>query len=209
MKRWVMDYETLINCFVAVFTEYKTSETKIFVVHELKNQYDELLSFLNDNKLNEEYHISYNGLNFDSQITEFLLRDGEELSGLDPETIAHSIYLKAQRTIELSNAGEFPEYPERALQIPQLDIFRLNHWDNPAKRSSLKWIEFSMDWNNVRDMPIHHSTYVKSYDEIDTITKYCVNDVAATKQIMNLRKEQIMLRKALSEEYNINLLSAS
>lgn len=209
MKRWVMDYETLINCFVAVFTEYKTSETKIFVIHELKNQYDEFLSFLNDNKLNEEYHISYNGLNFDSQITEFLLRDGEELSGLDAETIAHSIYLKAQRTIELSNAGEFPEYPERALQIPQLDIFRLNHWDNPAKRSSLKWIEFSMDWNNVRDMPIHHSTYVKSYDEIDTIIKYCVNDVAATKQIMNLSKEQIMLRKALSEEYNINLLSAS
>jgi hypothetical protein len=204
-----MDYETLINCFIAVFTEYKSEETKVFVVHELKNQYDELLAFLNENNLNQEYHISYNGLNFDSQITEFLLRDGEELSGFDPETIAHTIYLKAQRTIELSNAGEFPEYPERALQIPQLDVFRLNHWDNPAKRSSLKWIEFSMDWDNVRDMPIHHSTYITDYEQIKTIIKYCVNDVAATKQIMFLSKDQIMLRKTLTEEYKINLLSAS
>jgi hypothetical protein len=209
MKHWVMDYETMINCFIAVFTEYKTEETKVFVVHKLKNDFDEFLSFINDNKFNDEMHISFNGLNFDSQITEFLLREGDEFSGMDPENIAHYIYLKAQNVIELSNAGEFPEFSERALQIRQLDVFRLNHWDNPAKRSSLKWIEFSMDWDNVRDMPLHHSTYVTTMDQIDIIAKYCVNDVAATKRIMELSKDQIMLRKALTEEYQINLMSAS
>ncbi len=39
MKHWVMDYETLINCFVAVFQHYKTEETKVFVVHKLRNDY--------------------------------------------------------------------------------------------------------------------------------------------------------------------------
>ena len=204
-----MDYETMINCFIAVFTEYKTEETKVFVVHKLKNDFNDFLSFINDNKFNDEMHISFNGLNFDSQITEFLLREGDEFSGMDPENIAHYIYLKAQNVIELSNAGEFPEFSERTLQIRQLDVFRLNHWDNPAKRSSLKWIEFSMDWDNVRDMPLHHSTYVTTTDQIDIITKYCINDVAATKRIMELSKEQIMLRKTLTEEYQINLMSAS
>ena len=213
MAHWVMDYETLINCFTAVFTEYKTGETKVFVVHSLRNDYDAFLRFIHEHKSHDdyvgEYHISYNGLNFDAQITEFLLREGDELSEMEPERIAHTIYLQAQHVIELSNAGEFPEFPERALQIPQLDVFRLNHWDNPAKRSSLKWIEFSMDWDNVRDMPIHHSTYVQTMQEIDTIVNYCVNDVAATKRIMELSQEQIMLRKTLTAEYKINLMSAS
>jgi hypothetical protein len=66
-----------------------------------------------------------------------------------------------------------------------------------------------MDWHNVRDMPIHHSTYIKTQDEINTIISYCINDVASTKQVMMLSKEQIMLRKALTNEYNINLYSAS
>jgi hypothetical protein len=95
------------------------------------------------------------------------------------------------------------------MKIKQLDVFKLNHWDNPAKRSSLKWIQFSMDWYNVRDMPIHHSTYITTQEEIETITTYCVNDVRSTKQIMLLSKEQIMLRKTLTNEYNINLYSAS
>jgi hypothetical protein len=68
MANWVMDYETLINCFAAVFTEYKTGETKVFVVHSLRNDYDAFLRFINDHKFKEEYHISYNGLNFDAQI---------------------------------------------------------------------------------------------------------------------------------------------
>jgi hypothetical protein len=44
------------------------------------------------------------------------------------------------------NAGEFAEFSPKQLHIKQIDVFKLNHWDNPAKRSSLKWIQFSMDW---------------------------------------------------------------
>ena len=31
----------------------------------------------------------------------------------------------------------------------RLMLFKLHHWDNPAKRSSLKWIQYSMDWQNI------------------------------------------------------------
>ena len=209
MANWVMDYETLINCFVAVFTHYKEDQTKVFVVHRLRNDFAELHEFLLDNKFDQSWHVSFNGIGFDSQITEYIIREGDDLIGKDPEEISHLLYLKAQETIERSNAGEFPEFSEKDLSVKQLDIFKLNHWDNNAKRSSLKWIQFSMDWHNVRDMPIHHSTYIETEDQIKTIISYCINDVASTKQIMMLSKEQIMLRKALTNEYGINLYSAS
>jgi hypothetical protein len=209
MNHWVMDYETLINCFVAVFEHYKTEETKVFVVHKLRNDYQELLRFVNHNAYENEWHISFNGLNFDSQITEFLIKEGSDLVGLDPERIAYALYLQAQDVIARGNNDEFPKYSERELSVRQIDVYKLNHWDNAAKRSSLKWIQYSMDWYNIQEMPIHHSTMILTQQEVDTITTYCINDVKSTKAILLLSKEQIALRKTLTNEYNINLYSAS
>ena len=40
MTHWIMDYETLSNCFVAVFKHYKGEEQKVFVIHELRDDRD-------------------------------------------------------------------------------------------------------------------------------------------------------------------------
>ena len=91
----------------------------------------------------------------------------------------------------------------------QIDVFKLHHWDNPAKRSSLKWIQYSMDWENILDMPIHHETEITTQEEIDVILEYCINDVRSTKEIYNRSKSQIGLRKELTKTYGINMFSAS
>jgi len=205
---WVMDYETLSNCFLGVFEDIKTEHQEVFVCHESQNDILELVTFLERNVTLDEWHVSFNGLAFDSQITEHILRNKDQLLEQDGDTIAKWIYQRAQETIQKSNAGEFAEFSPRYLSIRQIDIFKLNHWDNPAKRSSLKWIEYSMDWKNIMDMPIHHTTAITAA-QIPSIIKYCINDVRATKAIMHLSKSQIELRRALTEEYNIDLFSAS
>ena len=209
MNHWVMDYETLINMFGAVFQHYKTGETKSFVVHRLRNDIVELIKFLNQSKENKEWHISYNGLNFDAQVTEFILQNQDALVDQDPLQTANQIYTFAQSVIEKTNANEFPPYSQKDLSIKQIDVFKLNHWDNPAKRSSLKWIQYSMDWYNIQEMPIHHSTYINTQAQIDEIMSYCVNDVESCRQIMMLSKNQINLRQALTMEYGTDLYSAS
>ena len=205
---WVMDYETLSNCFLGVFEDVKSEHREIFVCHKSQNDILELITFLERNITLGEWHVSFNGLAFDSQITEHILRNKEQLLEQDGETIARFIYNKAQAVIQKSNAGEFAEFGSRDLQIRQVDVFKLNHWDNPAKRSSLKWIQYSMDWKNIKDMPIPHYTEVTE-SQIKSIISYCINDVRSTKQIMHLSKGQIELRRALTEEYNIDLFSAS
>jgi hypothetical protein len=203
-----MDWETLSNCFLGVFESVKTEDRMIFVIHKSQNDILELVTFLERNIALDEWHVSFNGLAFDSQITEHILRNKEQLLEQDGETIARFIYRKAQETIQRSNSGEFAEFSPRNLSIKQIDVFKLNHWDNPAKRSSLKWIEFSMDWKNIMDMPIHHASEIKE-QQILSIVKYCINDVRATKAIMHLSKSQIELRRSLTEEYGIDLFSAS
>ena len=203
-----MDYETLSNCFLGVFESVKTEDRIIFVIHKSQNDILELVTFLERNIALDEWHVSFNGLAFDSQITEHILRNKKQLLKQDGDTIARFIYKKAQETIQRSNSGEFAEFSPKKLSIRQIDVFKLNHWDNPAKRSSLKWIEYTMDWKNIVDMPIHHTSEITE-QQILSIVKYCINDVKATKAIMHLSKSQIELRRALTEEYNIDLFSAS
>ena len=203
-----MDYETLSNCFIGVFESIKSEDRHIFVCHESRNDIVSLLAFLCKNIEQNEWHVSFNGLGFDSQITEYILRNSSTLLFMTGEEIAKFVYDKAQNVIFKQNNKEFLEFSQRDLQIKQVDVYKLNHWDNPAKRSSLKWIQYTMDWPNIQDMPIHHTSSVRASD-IPTIVGYCMNDVKSTKQIMNLSKSQIDLRGTLTQEYGIDLYSAS
>ena len=209
-SNWVMDYETITNCFVAVFTHFTKNQRKVFVVCDLQDDYEEFMAFIQQNIKNKEYHISYNGLGFDSQITEFLLSTLNPITSTDSGSRkANLIYQYAQHVIRKQDSKERLDFPPYKLSVKQLDIFKMNHWDNPAKSSSLKWIQYSMDWHNVEDMPLPHYEPITTREQLRMVVSYCINDVESTKAIMKLSSEQIKLRTSLSNEYKIDLMSAS
>ena len=208
-SHWVMDYETMINCFVGVFEHYKKDLLKVFVVTELRNDFVQFVDFLLENKKNREWHVSFNGISFDSQITEFVIRNCDRLLKLSAAEIAYEIYKQAQKTIDLSKRKQRAEFPEWKLSIQQVDVFKMNHWDNANKSSSLKWVEFSMDWPNVQDMPIHHATPVYTQEDLDMIIGYCGNDVKATKQAMYYSKPLVNVRVMIKAKYGLPCYSYS
>ena len=203
-----MDFETLSNCFIGVFQHHQEDTTKVFIVHETQNDIKEFVEFLESNIKNNEWHISYNGLAFDAQITTMILKKKKTIVNLSAEEITTLVYDKAQDCISRSNEGTFQEFSEKDIPIKQVDVFKLNHWDNPAKSSSLKWIQYSMDWPNIQEMPLHHSATITAA-QLPMILDYCKNDVGSTKRIMELSKDQINLRANLTAEYGISLYSAS
>ena len=211
IKNWVYDLETLVNCFIGVFESYTTTDRKVFIIHPTKNNLPELINFLSSLRKSKSWLFGYNNIAFDSQIIEYIFQNRSRLLGLSGADVAKEIYEYSQKVIKDSNTGAFADYPEWKLSIPQLDIFKLNHWDNDAKRSSLKWIQYSMDWHNVEEMPYPHYKPVVGSDTLLSIIKYCINDVASTKAIFSLpdMREQIKLRATLSKEYGLKLHSAS
>lgn len=210
-KHWVYDLETLINCFVGVFESYADTTKRIFVIHPLKNDFSELISFLEECKKDKCWFFGYNNIAFDSQIIEHILENKSKYALLSPEEITKNIHDYAQRVIEKSNRGEWLDYAQWKLSMSQVDIYKLNHWDNDAKRTSLKWVQYGMDWHNVEEMPHPHYKPVNGMDTLKKIIKYCINDVGSTKALFlneNMKK-QINLRAKLSREYGLNLYSAS
>jgi len=210
-SHWIIDYETILNLTVLVAVHYQRDEVKVFVVHRYRNDIEEMIMFLEECKRDKSYHITYNGLEFDSQITEYILelKDVFLNGDNDAQHIANEIYNYAQTVISKKADGEFLDYYEKSFSIPQIDVYKLNHWDNPAKRSSLKWIQFTTDWKNMQEMPIFHGQYVDKQEDIDTVVEYCINDCKSTKHAFILSKDQITLRKDLSKEFDLPLMSAS
>ena len=215
---WVYDYETICNCFVAIFQDVFSDETRVFVVHPMRNDMAEFIRFLEENIEYNDWHFGYNSINFDGQITQHILENASSYKSMTfAGEITDKIYAYAQSVIQKSNNNEFLDYPEYKQTIRNFDIFRMNHWDSNAKRCSLKWVQYSMDWDNVEEMPFPHYEPVKGEESLHKVISYCLNDVQSTKNIFQLRdargdlimQPQINLRSQLSQKYDLNLYSAS
>ncbi|WP_368305926.1 hypothetical protein, partial [Listeria monocytogenes] len=62
------------------------------MVSEFRDDFDAFVAFLKQNVNNKEYHISYNGLGFDSQITQYILDNHQNWKNHTPLVIARIIY---------------------------------------------------------------------------------------------------------------------
>ena len=217
-RQWVIDYETIVNCTILCVEDYGSAEKGTFIINRHINQMPELIGFLQQNVASDSWHFGFNNINFDGQITEHILRNAARLAKeTDADKITKEIHDFAQRVISSQRSGERTPFPEWKLMMKNLDIFRLNHWDNAAKSSSLKWIQYTMDWENVEEMPHPHDKPVLDDKTLFELVDYCRNDVSSTKAIFHFKdakgkfpmKEGIMLRKELSDQYGLSLHSAS
>jgi hypothetical protein len=168
----------------------------------------------------EHYWVGYNNLRFDSQVVEHIIRNYEnwhELSGLE---ICAMIAQKAADTIHDANYDVLPEYREEWLSLKQLDLFKINHYDNKNRMVSLKRLEFEMDLENIEEMPIHHTKENMTQEDIMITIDYCKNDVMATYEFYKVTtgntehplykgNNQVELREDIYEEFGIPCLNYS
>lgn len=216
-RQWVIDCETIVNCTIVCVEDYGSDEKGTFIINRHINHLPELIKFLESCILSNSWHFGFNNIHFDGQITEFIWRNQEGLLKKTTDEVTKQIHAFAQQVIHNARNNERPIYPEWNQKIRSLDIFKLNHWDNKAKSASLKWIQYTMDWLNVEEMPHPHDKPVNDDETLFKLVDYCRNDVASTKAIFHFKdskgkfpmKEGIMLRKELSEQYDLNLYSAS
>lgn len=205
----VDDIETLANLYLYYDEDAKTDEEHIFVIHESRNDLQALVKYLNTVK----GQVGFNVLSFDAQVNQWIVDNYHSLIHLDGDTCARRIYQYAQYVIRKQNSNEFLDYPEWKIKIPQLDLFKIWHFDNKAKMTGLKWIQYSMDWPNLQEMPIDHTEDVTA-DQIDEIISYCRNDVRSTKAFFYITLGQtehplykglnkIALRKNIEAQFGI------
>jgi len=213
---WVYDYETIVDCFLGIFEDFDSDKRRVFIISDFRNDFSKMLKFFDENIKNGDWHYGFNCDKFDGQITQFMLKFRKPLESLPTSQLITTIYQYAQETIRKSNANEYLDFKPENFQIKTIDIMSLNNWDSNAKRASLKWVQYTMDWDDIREMPYPHYEPVKYLGKFQKIVEYCFNDVHSTKAIFLHKNsegkqemlENIKMRKEFSEKYGLHLYSA-
>lgn len=170
----VYDIETLSNLFT--YTGYSIQENKIyqFVIHKSRNEAQELYDHLTRTK--KMYQVGFNNEAFDYPVLHyFLLNFRKKYKQVDGETIATDLYKEAQRVIN----DDFSIIWDNKRLIHQTDLFKIWHYNNKARITSLKDLQFAMQMKDIEEMPLDHTHWCTSKD-IDMILNYNKNDVEAT-----------------------------
>lgn len=182
-KLAIYDIETAKGCFdIGIYNP----DTKEWIEFEISKYRNDLYSFVKFYTSNDyDYWVSFNGIGFDHQVLQYIVNDYQKWFDLSGHQIAGKIAAFGTKIIENQNYNIQPPYKENQFPVKCIDLFKIHHFDNEAKRTSLKWCEFMMNMD-VEEMPIHHTVEDFTIEMIEELKAYRKHDVLATYELLKL-----------------------
>lgn len=204
-KDWGYDIETYPNCFTCTFQYADGSEPIVFEISNRKNDTADFLTFLRRIKSDGCRLVGYNNLGFDYPVIHWILQKAikAKQSNKNLKLKANAIYNFAMKLIVKDDSGFSKRIPDHEIIIPQVDLFKMNHFDNNAKRTSLKLLEFNMRSDNIEDLPFTVGINLED-DEIDVLIAYNKNDVKETLNFYYHCYDSLNFRQDLTAKYGFD-----
>lgn len=196
--KWVYDTETYPNCFL-LCARAENGEQVSFELSWQTNDIDLIRNWIDHLRATGGVMVGFNNLEFDYPVLHYILRNGIS----NPEFV----YEYATAVLKSEDKFAFLVYPSDRF-VPQIDLYKIHHFDNKARMTSLKALEFNMRMANISDLPFPVGTILNS-SEIITLRNYCWNDVDATEAFMKESKEQIEFRELLAQQSDKDFLNYS
>lgn len=113
------------------------------------------------------------------------------------KAIAALVFKLAQKQIESFKDGFGNTIKSDEEYIKQVDLYRIWHFNNKAKATSLKMLEFNMRLDNIEDLPFPIDAELTS-TQIDKLKEYNQHDVDCTLEFYKASHSQISFRDDLS-----------
>ena len=194
----VYDIETYPNCFCLVAESMTDTRRWVFEVSSRRNDLAAMVEWLSALGPAGWEMIGFNNLAFDYPVIH------EILTNWQCRTTA-MIYLKAKSIIDSQDRFGTTIWPSDRF-VPQIDLFKIHHFDNQARSTGLKALQINMRSESVEDLPFPVGRPVPE-EHMDTLIRYCVHDVTETKAFAIKSKEAIDLRRSLTAKYNRDFMN--
>lgn len=195
---YIYDIEVFPNCFL-LCAEDLNEDRKEFEISTWRNDLFYLRAFMQSLAATNSRMVGFNNVAFDYPVLHAILMGGMS----DPL----EIWKKAQSIIDSEDRFAHLVRPWEML-VPQIDLLKIHHFDNKARMTSLKALEFNMRLDNISDLPFDPGANLTP-EQADTLRTYCWNDIEATRAFYERSREQIAFREQLSEKHGKDFLNFS
>lgn len=197
---WVYDTEEFLNVFTIAFEHLYLPIRVAYEVSDQVNQCKEIIEFCTFIRNSGGRLFGFNNVGWDYPILHTLLQA--------KHVTAKTLYDKAMAIIGSQKGFGDTESENRFLHnvkpsdrfVEQVDVFKICHFDNVAKATSLKVLEFNMRSENIEDLPFPVGTDLTP-EQIVVLKEYNAHDVSETKKFIHHVLPMIKFREELCQKY--------
>jgi len=198
---YVYDIETYPNVFTLAVEHAQAPLNWSFEISDWRNDSRDIIAFLQFLKETNARCVGFNNLGFDYPVLHTLIRMGH--------SDANTLYQKAMAIINSQDedGGRWMHQVKPSDQfVQQIDLFKIHHFDNKARATSLKMLEFNMRSDTIEDLPFPVGT-VLSREQIEVLKSYNAKDVRETKAFLHKSMGMIAFREELTHKYQRDFMN--
>lgn len=197
------DEECYPNVFTIGFTHRVTRRRWVFEISDRRNEIQLLCRFIEELAVQKCRMIGYNNVGYDYPVLHFIYKNRNAC-------INHNdIYKKSMSIIDAPHSARFAHMVwESEWVVEQIDLYKIHHFDNMSKATSLKMLEFNMQMSSIEDLPFPVGTTLTS-EQIDVLISYMWHDIKATDMFTDRTVKQIAMREGLSKVFGVNMMNMS
>jgi len=197
-RDWIYDIETYKSAFTFGVIRADGKHARVFEVSSRLNELERIYACIDYIEANAGRLVGFNNIGFDYPILHEVLISRSRWLAKSGRQVAIDIHKLAQKQIDSFKDNGFGHSIKTEEQIvPQVDLYRIHHFNNKAKATGLKMLEFNMRMDNIEDLPYAVDAELTA-DEIDKLKTYNMHDVRCTLTFYLKSLTQIEFRDNLS-----------
>jgi len=192
---YVFDIETYPNVFTLAVEHAQAPLRWLFEISDWRNDSRNIVAFLQFLKEANARMVGFNNLGFDYPVLHTLIRMGH--------SDAATLYKKAMAIIgsQDEDGDKWMHLVKPSDQfVTQIDLFKIHHFDNKARATSLKMLEFNMRADSIQDLPFPVGS-VLTREQVEILKIYNQHDVDQTKKFYHKSLDMIHFREELTRKY--------
>ena len=195
----VYDIESFPNLFTCSILNSENNKLITYEISEDKNDLGKIVALF---QLKEFYFCGFNNKSYDDVLINYLIIKFDDLRYKPIFEITWLIKSMSDKIIK-EPVANWVDY-KHAYLFNSFDLMTMSF--SAKNRVGLKELEVTMGFPNVMEYEGDFSKNVPK-ELKDKVIEYNQNDVLATGELLNLKKNDIELRLKLNEKYKINVLS--
>jgi hypothetical protein len=198
---YVYDVETYPNVFTLAVEHADAPLRWMFEISDWRNDSREIVAFLQFLKETDARMVGFNNLGFDYPVLHTLIRMGH--------SDANTLYQKAMAIINSQDedGSKWMHLVKPTDQfVTQIDLFKIHHFDNKARATSLKVLEFNMRADSIEDLPFKVGTTL-TREQVEVLKRYNQHDVSMTKAFYHKSLDMIHFREELTRKYQRDFMN--